>query len=163
MLLFLAGAGIAAMGWWLMKEGEIAVWAGSLWVAIFGFLAMMIPVNAFLGKASLKLYAEGFTLRGLFAQQRYRWENVHSIRVMECLHTKLVSVEIDKKALSPKTRLLTSNKCRSTFNLPIPTSVFLVIPKDLANMMNTWRDAALGLNDQGGHVRAITDQPLPRQ
>jgi len=150
-LYFVFLAGLVALIWWLMDQGKVVPWFGWLGSIFFGILAILCPVFAILGKPSLKLYDEGFTLRLFFEQHRYKWNNVRAVRLKEIrLHTSsqtIVVVEVDKKCSHQESP-------DHTFDLSIATGLFQVRPGDLANMMNVWRDAALLQNDFTNPVRS---------
>ena len=150
-LYFVFLAGLVALIWWLMDQGKVAPWFGWLWSIFFGTLAIMCPVYAILGKPSLKLYDEGFTLRLLFEKHRYKWKNVHAIGLkkvpMNTTSYTFVVVEVDKKCSHKESP-------DNTFDLAITPGLFKVRPRDLVNMMNAWRDAALLQNDFTNPVRS---------
>lgn len=115
----------------------ITSWIG---LAIFGACALIAAVQLLPGASALRLDQEGFVVRNLFRDWRYRWKDIGPVRVGRFVFWRMVG--FDRTAPAGGNPIARINHGLIGVAEALPETYGLA-PEQLAALMNTWRDRAM--------------------
>src|SRR5262245_7378517 len=132
--LLVACLALAAVGLWIVREGEPAGWIGA---AFFGLCALLAAATMVTG-AGLSLDLEGFTVRSALRRKRYRWAQVSAFSTVSNGRRSFIVFDDLSHAgwLSRTTRALMGG------NSSIPAAIISGPLEDACKLLNAFRERA---------------------
>lgn len=136
-MLVLIGGGFAAIGIWMIRDGEALGWT----VAGFFGLCAAIGVAQWFSNAGVSLDRDGFEVRSLMKRTRYAWSDVSAFGMARVRANRFLTFE----HLSAPRRPMLDGASRVLVgtNAAIAGSLIGGDPAKACALMNAFRDRAL--------------------